>query len=1067
MLHKLKYTILFCVLSLALFSQSGEYFIRNYLPKEYNQLPTNNGIAQDKEGRIFIANQSGVLIYDGINWQIVALPDQITAFSIMSDKDGSIYVGADYGEFFSIKKNSKGKFHYTSLKVLLPVDDQPQEPIKQILSHNGKIYFLSADKLIEKNVNSFTTYSPKNAFHIRAFSVGNDLLLFDLDNNVYWLKNGKLVSYKGAADFVSEKAFFCYKTGTNEYALGFRNIGIYKINYSPNNPELSKIEKWQSSIDEELNTAEINNGYQLSNGNYIITSNKKGAFLINNQLKIVKRFNTYTGVYEDNVKAAFQDINSNLWLATYYGFSYIEINSKLYKYDRQNGISGLVTGACYYNNKLYLSSDKGVQFIDENANDFQFLEGFNKQTWNLVKIDNDLFIVTEKGIFIYNGKNIEQASDKRSFCLLQDAYNKNVIYAGTDEGVDVYSYMNKKLSYIKSYLLNTAVKSLATDLNKNIYFGCENNGIYYLNYYRSFLLDSIQKKEGLPQQFGENYVFTYKNKLVIGTDSGLYTVKKTADNRMQCIKSPEFHSVTKGTEIFRGAELEGDLICSQSFENKKLNRIENKVIYITQNGDNTVINNEITNKLKDTKANLITYDSVYKTTFICTDEGLFLVNKQKDKINRAYNFYLSFVILKKDTLVENLAASSAINDIQLELPYAGNQLNFHLGYNCFENKNAVEYSYYLEGSDDENYTNWSVQNLIKANNLHEGNYILHVKARCDMSTDIMELHIPFRILPPWYRTYLAYAVYVILFILFIVFVVKLNSKRLIEQNLKLEGIIKQRTATIEEQVELLEEQKHELQIQKKEITDSINYAQRIQKSILPSLEEINSTYHNIFIFFQPKDIVSGDFYWFHKVNQQEFLIACADCTGHGVPGAFMSTICSEKLTESSIRTSAPKEILYETNNAVKKVLKQDAKAEGTNKDGMEIALVKFNILTKTLTYSGANRALWIAKADSKEIVEIKPTKASVASFTPFEFSYDEHQVQLQENDIVYLTSDGYPDQFGGPEGKKFMTKNMKSLLKSIMHLPLNDQNEIIKSTIQNWKGNMEQVDDLLVIGLKA
>lgn len=336
-----------------------------------------------------------------------------------------------------------------------------------------------------------------------------------------------------------------------------------------------------------------------------------------------------------------------------------------------------------------------------------------------------------------------------------------------------------------------------------------------------------------------------------------------------------------------------------------------------------------------------------------------------------------------------------------------------------------------------------------------------------MNNQELEIHLPFKILPPWYRTVWAYFVYFVLFVVFLIIVVKLNSKRLIEQNLKLEGIIKQRTATIEEQVELLEEQKHELQLQKKEITDSINYAQRIQKSILPSMDEINSAYQNIFIFFQPKDIVSGDFYWFHQVNKNEFLIACADCTGHGVPGAFMSTICSEKLTESAMRTAVPKEILFGTNNAVKKVLKQDARAEGTNKDGMEIALVKFNKENRKITYTGANRALWIAKADTKEIIEIKPTKASVASFTPFDFNYDEHEVQLQDNDVVYLTSDGFPDQFGGPDGKKFMTKNMKALLKSIMHLPMNEQNEIIKRTIQDWKGNMEQVDDLLVIGLKA
>ena len=1055
------------LLQFPLLAQKGEYFIQNHLPKIYNQGANNNGIAQDKEGRVFIANQSGVLVYDGLNWQIVALPDQISAFSIINDADGAIYVGADNGEFFIIEKNKRGKYVSTALKENLKVSDQPQEPIKQIISLNNNLYFLSADKLIEKKGNSYRAFAPQNSFHIRAFVMGKHLFLTDLDNNVLVLENAVLNYVANTEALISEKAFFNYKINANTYALGYRNIGIYKATYDSVNPVKTKFEKWPNAIEDELQASEFNNGCLLRDGNFIITSNKKGAFLLNNKLEIIKRFNSKTGIYEDNVKAGFQDQNNNLWLATYYGISFIELNSKLFKYDRQNGISGLVSAACYYKNKLFLSTDKGVQYIDETDNSFKFLQDFNKQTWNLSKIENDMFISTEKGIFIYDGTTIRQASDKRAFCILSDPYKSELIYVGTDEGVDVYSYIKKQFSYIKTYQLNSPVKSIASDFHKNIYFGCESNGIYYLNYYRSFLLDSIQKREGLPQQYGENYVFTYRNKLLIGTDSGVYTVKKMPDNRLFCEKSPEFYASTKGSEIFRGAELEGDLICSQSYENKKLNRIENKVIYIKNENEKYFINNEITNKLKDTKVNLINYDSAHKTTFICTDEGLFLVNKQKEKIARSYNFFLTYVVTKKDTIIDNIASNNSTQDLNFEIPYQTNLLTFYLGYNCFENKSAVEFSYQLEGSDETTFTNWSTQNIIKTTNLHEGDYVFHVKARCDMNKDILEIHFPFKILPPWYRTVWAYIGYAILFVLFLIVVVKLNSKRLIEQNLKLEAVIKQRTFTIEEQVNMLEEQKHELQTQKKEITDSINYAKRIQQSILPSLAEINAANKNTFVFFQPKDIVSGDFYWFSKVNENEFLIACADCTGHGVPGAFMSTICSEKLTEAALKSAVPSKILFDANNAIKKVLKQDALNDGTNKDGMEIALVKYNTKTKQLIYTGANRALWIVKAGTKEVVEAKPTKASIASFTPFNFEYEQSEFMLDANDMVYLTSDGYPDQFGGPHGKKFMAKNMKNFLQEIMNLPVEEQRELIATKINSWKGQHEQVDDLLVIGLKA
>lgn len=1049
------------------YSQKGEYFIQNYLPKHYNAGPNTNGIAQDKDGRVFIAGGSGVLVYDGLNWHTIALPEQITAFSIICDTDGTIYVGADNGEFFLIEKNKRGRYVPISLKENLNTTDQPHEPIKQIVKHNNNLYFLSADKLIEKKGNAYKAFAPQNSFNIRALSIGKHLFVTDLDYNLMVLDNGVLQYVVNTENLISKKAFFSYKINANTYAVGYRGDGMYKVTYDSISPGKSKFERWPSVIDDELNESEFNNGCPLRDGNYIITTNKKGVFIINKNLEMVKRFNSKSGIYEDNVKAGFQDANGNLWLATYYGISFIELNSKLYKFDRQNGISGLVTGACYYNNSLYVSTDKGVQYINDKETSFQLLQDFTKQSWGLSKINNELFISTEKGLFIYDGKTISQKSDKTTFCILCDPYKPELIYAGTDEGVDVFSYIEKKLTYIKTYQLNIPVKSIASDYNKNIYFGCESNGIYYLNYFNSFLLDSIQKREGLPEQYGENYVFTYDNKLLIGTDSGIYTVRREKTDRFFCEKSKAFYPLTKGTEIFRGAELAGDVICSQSYENKKTDKIENKVIYISNSEGRCYINNEITNKLKDTKVNLITYDSENKTTFICTDEGLFLVNKQKEKIERHFSFFLRLVLAKNDTIIDNFSFKDDLSAKDFIIPFKNNQLSFFVGYNCYENKNAVDFSYYIEGSDDEEYGNWTAQNIIKTTNLHEGDYILHIKARCDLNKDILEIHFPFKILPPWYRTIWAYLAYLILFGLFLFIVIKLNSKRLIEQNLKLEAVIKQRTSTIEEQVFLLEHQKHELQHQKQEITDSINYAQRIQQSILPSLTEINAAYNNVFVFFQPKDIVSGDFYWFHKVSNDEFLIACADCTGHGVPGAFMSTICAEKLTESALQSNDPAKILFSANNAIKKVLKQDALAEGTNKDGMEIALIKYNIKTKQLVYSGANRALWIVKAGSKELLEAKPTKASIASFTPYNFEYEQNEFKVETNDVIYLTSDGYPDQFGGPNGKKFMAKNMKDFLKDIMTLPVEEQKQLLADKINAWKGNLEQVDDLLVIGVRA
>ncbi len=270
---------------------------------------------------------------------------------------------------------------------------------------------------------------------------------------------------------------------------------------------------------------------------------------------------------------------------------------------------------------------------------------------------------------------------------------------------------------------------------------------------------------------------------------------------------------------------------------------------------------------------------------------------------------------------------------------------------------------------------------------------------------------------------------------------------------------------VENKNEVLKEQNEEILHQKQEITDSINYSKRIQNAILPPLKDIHSSWRDTFIFFQPKDIVSGDFYWYHKISDTEFLIASADCTGHGVPGGFMSMVCSDKLNEAVNHTHEPDAILKLVNRRIKQSLRQDNK-EGSTKDGMEIALLKVNIETKLVKYAGANRFLWIIKKGSSEIEEVKPTKAGIGGYTEDTQDFLCHEIQFGNDDLAYMSTDGYGDQFGGPEGKKLMTKSFKHFLLSIKDHPINEQEKLAADHINNWKSNYEQVDDILVIGLK-
>jgi len=290
--------------------------------------------------------------------------------------------------------------------------------------------------------------------------------------------------------------------------------------------------------------------------------------------------------------------------------------------------------------------------------------------------------------------------------------------------------------------------------------------------------------------------------------------------------------------------------------------------------------------------------------------------------------------------------------------------------------------------------------------------------------------------------------------------VKELSAKTIEQEQEKKRILESQNEMLEQQVE---ERTLELAQKNIEITDSINYAQRIQKAILTSKEEISEKLNDFFILFKPKDIVSGDFYFYtHKDNT--VLIAAADCTGHGVPGALMSMIGSEKLMGAALESSEPSFILNAINRGIKSSLRQSDKDEST-KDGMDIALVAINLDTLKLNYSGANRPIWIVRNNTNAVEEIKATKKAIAGFTSDDQVFEQHEISFNKGDTFYLFTDGYADQFGS-SGKKLMTKKFREILLEMQHLPMQEQETFLNTFIENWKTGVEQVDDILVIGVR-
>jgi serine phosphatase RsbU (regulator of sigma subunit) len=388
----------------------------------------------------------------------------------------------------------------------------------------------------------------------------------------------------------------------------------------------------------------------------------------------------------------------------------------------------------------------------------------------------------------------------------------------------------------------------------------------------------------------------------------------------------------------------------------------------------------------------------------------------------------------------------------LKLGFQENSVIFDYKSICLANPDAVRYRFMLEGAD----IDWlpeTEQTTATYPALRPGKYIFKVRAKNSEGIWNSEpVSYAFQIKPPFYATWWFILSCVILGGLGIVSYIKYRTAKLRRENQILEEKVRERTATVVAQ-------KEELAQKNKDITDSIHYAKRIQDAILPPEVPFQDT----FILFKPKDIVSGDFYWLLEKEGKEF-IAAVDCTGHGVPGAFMSIIGHNMLNKivKEYHVLKPSEIMQHLDAEVSKTLHQQDESV-TVRDGMDMTLISYDRNKRLLEFSGAYNPIYLIR--DMELLETKGNRFAIGrSDSHQEKVFTNHEIKVRKGDTIYMFSDGYADQFGGESGKKFKTAPMKELLLNLQEKTMPEQQSILDHTIEAWRGDIEQIDDILIIG---
>ena len=668
-------------------------------------------------------------------------------------------------------------------------------------------------------------------------------------------------------------------------------------------------------------------------------------------------------------------------------------------------------------------------------------------------------------------------------CITEDKFGN--LWFGTDGGVSKYDGKSFTNFTKAQGLANNGVFSITEDKSGNLWFGTseglsvleaktlrnlqKKSDTFQPNYLiSSTIFKSFKIADGLPDNVVTNVIQMPNGKIAVGTNFGITLFNLSNDGTK--LTDIEIYNTNTGypvKDVNTGQncmllDSKGIVWAGTGNDNSGLVRFDYAALHKSKEPPALVIQSI---KVKD--ENICWYNIQTKGIRKNSEDSSIALFQEFSAYGKALSSAENESILERfgNIQFDGIAKFYPVPE-NLELPFEHNQIAFEFAAIETDRPFLVKYQYMLEGYDED----WSpITNKSNANfgNIQEGNYVFKLKARGSNGVWSEPITYTFRVLPPWYRAWWAYLSYVVLVTGLIFLIIRWRERALRARQKELEIKVEERTSEVIEQKQLIEE-KH------KEITDSINYAERIQRALLASKKMLDENLNDYFILFKPKDVVSGDFYWATKLSNNNFVLVNADSTGHGVPGAIMSIVNIASLKEATLQgITSPELILNETRRLVIENLKNDGSAEG-GKDGMDGSLLSFDFKNNILNCASANNPIWVIRnvsssqvENKKELIEIKADRLPIGKHDRDNIPFTLHTLNLQKGDVVYTLTDGFPDQFGGTNGKKFKHKQIQNLLLEMANEPMEIQKQKLNDVFDNWKGNLEQIDDVCLIGIRV
>jgi len=1035
-------------LAAGLFSQtSAQVFkFRQYGIEDGICHPFVYSINQDKNGYLWLCTGEGLCRFDGEgftgDFTSDSLPDAFVK-STYRDKAGNLWFGHNDGNM-TYYDGRKFTIIIPDEKITSTINDIVEDPAGNILfvTQNQGIIKVTPElesTIIQKSFNrkllSAVCFTDQNKMLLGAYD-GLHLYEYDSEQDTAFpITKINEIPYTIVSSIM-------YDEERNTYWIGTQDEGLYSLKLDESNaPTVTKI-----LTESALKRTTVLHIFQDAQQHLWLSTQGEGVYKLTitgeNEVAELINYNEENGLGALFVREVFEDIEGNIWIGTY-GNGLAALFDEAFVFYRYEEVLGSnIYSVTTYEEGFWMGGNGQIMKIALNSLDgnetYGHSNGIPDDRISTMYYDeqNTLWFGTaENGLYKMDLNSKMATKYHTSENSLENNVNaitsdEDMLWVATNNGViSIDVATGNRVTYnTNDGLPHNKINDIFSDSKGNIWIATRSNGLHSVN------TDSVIKIEGnVVLEFVSVTEDDYGNLWAATDNQGVFKFSDTLSyySMDHGLKSNACYSIVNDGK--------GNIWVCHRLGLSKINVAEN---WIATYGPESGING-------DCHFNAVNVTSDGEVLF-GTSDGLVTFDTDKERTNVTAPF----------VNITSVRIGEREYDISepIVLPYGIYKMRIEFVGLNFMAPERVTYQYRLEGYDD--WSDPTTLPYIQYSRVEDGEYTFQLIA-CNSEGVCSEVPVEFslRVKLPIWKTWWFITILVFVLIFSVYLIIKFRERKAKQFQEMLQKRLDERTREVVMQ-------KEEIEVKNKDITDSINYAQRIQASILPPISKLVDTFAGSFVFYQPRDIVSGDFYWYDRFEDR-FIIVCADSTGHGVPGAFMSMIGTTLLKDICRRSqiNSPAKLLNTLDKEIMSALNQNIEAERSN-DGMDIIVAEVNLKSNVLNIASAMRPMIIYHKG--EQVYVRGSRSSVGGqYESTEKMFEPQEFQLDPGDRFYMFSDGYPDQFGGPLGKKFKMVRMKNMLRDIHDKPMDEQYAYIKNNFELWKEDLEQVDDVLCMGIEV